>query len=265
LGGIGVIKANVFNFGTVSPGLSIGTLTIDGGSYLQDSAATLAIEVAGSGQSDLLRLIGSGAGQAILLEGNLKLSSFKGAAITPGVIYTAVSVPTGTVGGDPSLSADTGGVAGTSGYTFVRDEDASFSQLANGTATPDPTKLQFGWIQLKPTSIPTPTPTPDNTVSTATTPGQATIDAVKPTGGALTQTITGSTATLQQQCTANTGNASTCQTALTSGGSSGSSGSNPTNNIPQVIIAYIINPEYYLLHVTLADALGGSSRTITHL
>ena len=226
LGGIGVISADVFNFGTVSPGLSIGTLTIDGGSYLQDKAATLAIEVAGAGQSDLLRLTGSGTGQVIFLEGNLKLSSYKGAPITPGVIYTAVSVPTGTVGGDPSLSADIGGVAGTSGNTFVRDEDASFSQLANGTATPDPTKLQFGWIQLKPGVTPS---SPPGTISTATPPGQATINAVKPTGGALTLTITGSTATLQQQCTANTGNASTCQTALTGGGSSGSSGSSPNN------------------------------------
>jgi autotransporter-associated beta strand protein len=229
LGGTGVIKANVFNFGTVSPGLSIGTLTIDGGSYLQDSAATLAIEVAGAGASDLLRLTGSGAGQAIILEGNLKLSSFQGAPITPGVIYTAVSVPAGTVGGDPSLSANTGGVAGTSGYAFVRDEDADFTQLANGTATPDPTKLQFGWIQLKPGVTPS---SPPGTTSTATTPGLATINVVKSTGGALTQILTAPAATLIDQCTANTGTgtAFSCQTSVLSGGSSGLNGSN-TNNI----------------------------------
>ena len=205
LGGTGVISANVFNFGTVSPGKSIGTLTINGGSYLQDAGATLLIEVAGAGQSDLLQLTGPGTGQVAFLEGTLKLSSYKGAPITPGVVYTAVSVPAGTVGGDPGLSADTGGVAGTSGFNFVRDENASFSQLANGTATPDPNKLQFGWIQLKPGVTPS---SPPGTVSTATPPGQATINAVKPTGGALTLTITGSTATLQQQCTANTRNAS---------------------------------------------------------
>ncbi|WP_398330146.1 autotransporter domain-containing protein [Vulcanococcus sp.] len=220
LGGTGVIRADVFNFGTVSPGLSIGTLTIDGGSYLQDSAATLAIEVAGAGQSDLLQLTGAGSGQVILLEGSLKLSSYQGAPITPGVVYTAVSVPTGTVGGDPSLSANTGGVAGTSSFQFVRDEDPNFTQLANGTATPDPNKLQFGWIQLKPDGTP---------VSTATPPGKPTIAAVKPTGGALTFAITGSTTTLQQQCTANTGNAAACQTSLTGGGSSGSNGRNPNN------------------------------------
>jgi autotransporter-associated beta strand protein len=183
LGGTGVIKANVFNFGTVSPGLSIGTLTINGGSYLQDSAATLAIEVAGAGQSDLLQLTGTGTGQAILLEGNLKLSSYKGAPITPGIIYTAVSVPNGTVGGDPGLNADTGGVAGTGGYTFVRDEDPGFTKLEGGQAKPDPNKLQFGWIQLqkdpnknKPSLI-----NPN-----ANQPGTATINATKESGGALT-------------------------------------------------------------------------------
>lgn len=182
LGGNGVISANVFNFGTVSPGQqSIGTLTINGGSYLQDTAATLAIDVAGSGQSDLLQLTGSGAGQVLILEGNLRLSSFQGAPITPGMVYTAVTVPFGTVGGDPGLFADTGGVAGTSGFRFVRDEDAAFNLLANGTAVPDPDKLQFGWLQLSPTGSVIPTNTP---------PGAITIAAVKPTGGALTQAIT---------------------------------------------------------------------------
>lgn len=229
LGGTGVIAANVFNFGIVSPGQSIGTLTIDGGSYLQDSTATLAIEVAGAGQSDLLQLTGSGAGQAIFIEGNLKLSSYQGAPITPGMVYTAVTVPSGTVGGDPSLSAATGGVAGTSGYRFVRDEDATFTQLANATATPDANKLQFGWIQLKPGATPS---SPPGTISTATRPGQPTIDTVKKTGGALTHILTAPTATLIDQCTANTGagTAFSCQTSVLSGGSSGSSGSN-TNNI----------------------------------
>ena len=226
LGGNGVIKANVFNFGTVSPGQSIGTLTIEGGSFLQDKAGTLAIEVAGAGQSDLLQLKGAGSGQTIFLEGNLLLSSYQGAAITPGIIYTAVSVPSGTVGGDPGLSANTGGVAGTSGYRFVRDEDPDFRRLANGSAVADPNKLQFGWIQLQPSVS---TPSPADVVSTTTPPGKPTIDAVKPTGGALTLTITGITAALLQQCTLNTGNASACQSNLTVGGSSGASGSTPNN------------------------------------
>ncbi len=223
LGGNGVISANVLNFGTVSPGQqSIGTLTINGGSYLQDTSATLAIDVAGSGQSDLLQLTGSGVGQFLLLEGNLRLTSFQGASITPGMIYTAVTVPLGTVGGDPGLFADTGGVAGTSGFRFVRDEDAAFTQLANGTAVADPDKLQFGWLQLSPTGSVIPTNTP---------PGIATIAAVKPTGGALTQAITGTIPTLLQQCTANTGNAAACQFNLTVGGSSGANGPNG-NSIP---------------------------------
>jgi autotransporter-associated beta strand protein len=218
LGGNGVISANVLNFGTVSPGQqSIGTLTINGGSYLQDTSATLAIDVAGSGQSDLLQLTGSGVGQFLLLEGNLRLTSFQGASITPGMIYTAVTVPLGAVGGDPGLFADTGGVVGTSGFRFVRDEDAAFTLLANGTAVADPDKLQFGWLQLSPTGSVIPTNTP---------PGIATIAAVKPTGGALTQAITGTIPTLLLQCTANTGNAAVCQYNLTVGGSSGANGPN---------------------------------------
>jgi len=63
-------------------------------------------------------------------------------------------------------------------------------------------------------------------VSTSTAPGQVTIAAVKPTGGAITQTITATTATLLQQCVANTGNSTACQASLNGGGSGGSSGAN---------------------------------------
>ena len=220
LAGTGVINANVNNFGTVAPGQSIGTLTVNG-NYLQDTGATLAIEVAGSGQSDLLRI--TGAGRAVLIQGTLRLTSYQGAPITPGVVYTGVTVPQGTVGGAPGLAADTGGVAGTSGYRFVRETDSQFTQLANGTAVADLTKLQFGWFQLKPTAS---TPTPADVISTSTLPGTTTINAVKPTGGAITQTITGSTTTLQQQCVANTGNATACQASVGGGGSGGSSGAN---------------------------------------
>jgi autotransporter-associated beta strand protein len=212
LAGTGVIKANIFNFGgTVSPGQSIGTLTIDGGSYAQSANGTLAIEVAGSGQSDLLQLTGSGTNQVILLEGTLKLSSYQGAPITPGIVYTAVSVPSGTVGGDPGLNADTGGVAGTGGYTFVRDEDPGFTKLEGGQANPDPNKLQFGWIQLqeepkkeKPSLI-----NPN-----ATKPGRDTISATKETGGALTLTSSGPKSVVKDQCISNTGNSSGCSDAV---------------------------------------------------
>ncbi len=224
LGGNGIIGAYVFNFGTVSPGQqSLGTLTIDGGSYIQDKDATLAIDVSGGGRSDLLQLTGPGFGQVVLLEGNLQLTSFQGAPITPGMVYTAVTVPLGTVGGDPGLFADTGGVAGTSGFRFVRDEDPLFNLLANGTALPDPDKLQFGWLQLRPTNGP---PTLADVISTATPPGPFTIALVKPTGGAITQAITGTIPTLLQQCIANTGNAAACQFNLAVGGSSGPSGPN---------------------------------------
>ncbi len=94
LGGNGVISVNVLNFGTVSPGQSLGTLAID---------------VAGSGQSDLLQRTGSSTEPFVLLEGNLRLTSFHGASIPPGMVCTAVTVPSGKVGGDPGLFPETGG------------------------------------------------------------------------------------------------------------------------------------------------------------
>jgi outer membrane autotransporter protein len=53
--GTGVVNGNVFNSGIVSPGTSIGTLTING-NYTQSASGTLRIEVAGAspGQYDVL-------------------------------------------------------------------------------------------------------------------------------------------------------------------------------------------------------------------
>ena len=53
--GTGVVNGNVFNSGIVSPGASIGTLTING-NYTQSASGTLRIEVAGAspGQYDVL-------------------------------------------------------------------------------------------------------------------------------------------------------------------------------------------------------------------
>ena len=226
LGGTGTITGNVNNSGTVSPGSSIGTLTING-NYTQARSGTLALKAGANGSGDLLQINN---GSVTNLAGQVLISSASGTAITPGVVYTGIATNPGVAySGASTANAAFGSIAGNAGFNFVREDDAAFAQLNNGTAKVDSTKLQFGWNQLKPTTD-TPTPGPDNTVSTTTTPGPATIATVKPTGGSLTQTISGSTTTLQQQCTANTGNATTCQTALTSGGSSGASGSN-TNNI----------------------------------
>ena len=53
------MNGNVFNGGTVSPGASIGTLTING-NYTQNANGTLRIEVAGTspGQFDVLAVNG---------------------------------------------------------------------------------------------------------------------------------------------------------------------------------------------------------------
>ena len=223
LGGTGAITGTVINSGTVSPGNSIGTLTING-NYTQNPGATLALEVGAAGSGDLLQING---GRVTDLAGQVLISSAPGTAITPGMVYTGIATNPGvTYTGTSTANAAFGTITGNAGYVFVREDDPAFSQLNNGAAVKDPTKLQFGWLQLKPT---TGTPTPDGTISTATTPGKPTIDAVKPTGGALTQTITSSTITLLDQCTANTGNAATCKSSLTGGGSSGSSGANRNN------------------------------------
>jgi fibronectin-binding autotransporter adhesin len=58
LGGVGIIRGNVINNGTVAPGNSPGTLTING-TYTQTSSGTLEIEAASPGNFD--RLVVSGA------------------------------------------------------------------------------------------------------------------------------------------------------------------------------------------------------------
>lgn len=69
LGGYGRVGGNVFNSGNVSPGNSIGTLTI-GKNYNQSSNGTLTIEISGkrSGQYDVLAVQG-----AANLDGTLRL------------------------------------------------------------------------------------------------------------------------------------------------------------------------------------------------
>lgn len=69
LGGNGYISGNVHNAGTVSPGNSIGHLTI-GGNYTQTSSGTLLIEVAGPGRYDRLTVHGTAH-----LDGTLRIAS----------------------------------------------------------------------------------------------------------------------------------------------------------------------------------------------
>ena len=55
--GTGVVNGNVFNSGIVSPGASIGTLTING-NYTQSASGTLRIEVAGASPGQYRRACG---------------------------------------------------------------------------------------------------------------------------------------------------------------------------------------------------------------
>ncbi len=67
LGGNGTLFGNVFNSGIVSPGKSVGKLTI-GGNYAQTSSGTLVIEVESSSSFDVLEV-----GGAASLAGNLQI------------------------------------------------------------------------------------------------------------------------------------------------------------------------------------------------
>lgn len=87
LGGHGTVGRTLTNRGTVSPGASIGTLTVQG-DYVQDPSATLMIEVDSDGNSDLLQVGGNAS-----IAGNLMIDTSAG--FLPGHDYTIL-----TAGGD---------------------------------------------------------------------------------------------------------------------------------------------------------------------
>ena len=246
LQGSGTIFGNVINEGNVSPGNSIGTLTVDG-NYVQgltNPNANLNIEVNGS-SSDLLKITGDN--RVVLLGGNLNISSIPGTHVTPGVTYTAIDVTgQGGTGGELNLQTDLSGVVGSSGYLFARETNPAFARIDQSyydtCTSPDPniqkncTKLQFAWLQVAKNPDPSKgtkqvaTPTGSVAVvapSSNQSPSQ-TINQVKQTGGAITTASSGNSNTNINTCTANTGNAAACQQQNQSG--SGQSGSN-TNNI----------------------------------
>lgn len=174
LGGSGIIQGTVNNFGTVSPGNSIGTLTIEDGNYVQWDGAVLALEVDGS-TSDLLRIKGSGT--VTDLAGTVKISGNP----TPGLVYTGIEGPT-AYSGKSAANADTSSVVIAAGYKLCREDDDCFRYL-NGSPSVDKTKLQFGWASLDTTGSVVPVKD--------TTPQQA-ISFAKNKGGPLTKVITGS-------------------------------------------------------------------------
>ncbi|WP_186593788.1 autotransporter domain-containing protein [Synechococcus sp. RS9909] len=232
LKGNGTITGNVRNEGTVSPGNSIGTLTVDG-NYVQGASnpnASLNIEVDGS-SSDLLKITGDN--RTVLLGGNLNISSYNNAAVSPGKIYTAIDV-TGdnATGGELGLKTNLN-VVGSSGMTFVRETDREFRLLdpayyATCTSN-DPavllgcTKLQFAWLKVDPdTGVAV---NPDR----HKTPGQSTIKAIKQTGGAITAASSGNSSTNTNTCIANGGTTATCQQQNKQGSGSGAANTNSTN------------------------------------
>ena len=83
LGGTGT-TGPVNNFGTVSPGASIGTTTIVG-DYVQDASATLFVEIEPTGTSDLLDVSGTAT-----LAGTFQLEPLAGTYIE-GTSYTVVT------------------------------------------------------------------------------------------------------------------------------------------------------------------------------
>lgn len=227
LSGTGVINGFILNEGIVAPGGNrrVGTLTVNG-DYAQLSPGTLQIEVNGS-EADLLKLTGSN--RTILLGGELNISSLPGTQITAGKSYTAISTPLGTQGGDIGFKT-TFGVVGASGYTFVRETDPQFSQLDNGTAQAcDPkqpelcTDLRFGWLQN--TTTTTDKKQKPSTIPTTLDPGQPAIQAVKPSGGAITTAASGNPTTNTNTCIANGGSSTQCNSINQPG--SGVGASNP--------------------------------------
>lgn len=190
LNGVGTINGDVVNEGNVSPGNSIGTLTVDG-SYVQGLSnpnASLNIEVNGS-SSDLLKINGNN--RIVLLGGNLNINSYQGAPISANKIYTAIDV-TGAdaIGGEIGLKTNLN-VVGSSGFTFARETDPLFAQLDPGKNDPKTSQ------PLNP--------------STTRDPGKATISSVKKTGGAITTASSGNSNANTNTCISNGGATSTCQ------------------------------------------------------
>lgn len=91
LDGTGRIIGNLVNNGTVAPGNSIGTLTVQG-NYVQSAGSVLEVEFDAAGNMDLLAVTGS----ATLNGGTLRFVSLGGAEGVGGTFLTAAGGLTGT-------------------------------------------------------------------------------------------------------------------------------------------------------------------------
>ena len=103
LGGSGTVgAANVF--GTIAPGNSIGTLTVNG-SFTQSAGSTYVVEVApggGPGTSDLISVTGAPATATIQAGTTVSVVAAPG-AYTTGTRYTILTAPGGVTGTYTSL------------------------------------------------------------------------------------------------------------------------------------------------------------------
>ena len=103
LGGTGLIRGEVFNDGTVAPGNSIGTLTVDG-NYSQSSAGTLEVEYANASHLDHLNVTGTAT-----LDGTLKMIK-TGSGVAYGDKANILTAQVGIIGRFSKITGLPGGV-----------------------------------------------------------------------------------------------------------------------------------------------------------
>ena len=102
LSGVGVIGGNVVNSGTVSPGHSVATLTVNG-SYTQTPAGALRVEFAGldAGQHDVLAV-----GGAAALDGTVRLVNLGSVRLKRGQSVTFLTAGGGVSGKFSTVNSD---------------------------------------------------------------------------------------------------------------------------------------------------------------
>ena len=101
LGGTGIIHAPVINYGTISPGNSIGALTVDGSVTFQPGSILFA-ELSENGESDLLKVTGS----AVINGGIIKASVSRN-ALSQKLTWQVLSADGGMTGDFDGLECDT--------------------------------------------------------------------------------------------------------------------------------------------------------------
>jgi outer membrane autotransporter protein len=131
--GSGFAAHNVINAGIFSPGNSPGTFTI-GGSFGQNAAGTLVIEVAGTkpGEHDLVQIGGTAE-----LGGSLRITRVDGARLKPGDKVTFLTAAAGVKGTFEKVSNDfntgtilSAGIVYDTNSVSLEVQQGSFSQFA---------------------------------------------------------------------------------------------------------------------------------------